>query len=43
MNNSETKLVLNNKDEFINNGRTKLFDKMINRFNISKIEIKVIK
>lgn len=30
------------KDEFINNGRTKLFDKMINRFNISKIEIKVI-
>lgn len=38
------KLKINNylKDEFINNGRTKLFDKMINRFNISKIEIKAI-
>ena len=30
------------KDEFINNGRTKLFDKMISHFNISKFEIKAI-
>ena len=30
------------KDEFINNGRIKLFDKMISHFNISKFEIKEI-
>ena len=30
------------KNEFINNGRTKLFDKMISHFNISKFEIKAI-